>query len=378
MRRMLQGLGGAALLLGSVVMAADPAGAATTVTDLDGGITPADLVETLLGPNVTATNVVYSGANVAAGRFGGAASAVGFEEGIVLSSGSIAELVPGPNEDDATSVGTGSGGDPDLDALVNGGTEDAAVLEFDFSVISGLPTVDLSFQYVFGSEEYNEYVNSPFNDVFGFFVDGQNCATVGDPAVPVSINTINNGNPYGAGVISHPELYRNNDLSDGGGSIDTELDGLTTVLTCATTISTGGLHHVKLAIADRGDTALDSAVFLQANSFTFAQDTALTAEPAVVKVVPGAKVYAPNLTARLTTLGGAPVASKLVSFSVGGSPVCSGTTNADGVATCAGSVDKTVAVLVNLGYDAAFAGDGPYRSSTGHGPIISVAGLGIR
>lgn len=378
MRRMLQGLLGAALILGSVAVTTVAAAASATVADLDSGITPADLVETLLGPNVTATNVVYTGANMASGRFDDGAAVVGFDDGIVLSSGNIADLVPGPNESDGTSMDTGTGNDPDLDALVAGATWNATVLEFDFSIDSDLPTVDLSFQYVFGSEEYNEYVNSSYNDVFGFFVDGENCATVGDPAVPVSINTINNGNPFGAGVISNPDLYRNNDLEDGGGSIDTELDGLTTVLTCSTTIATGGLHHVKLAIADRSDSALDSAVLLQANSFTFVQDTVLKAEPAVLKAVPGAKVYAPNLTARLTATDGTPLADKLVSFSVGGSPVCVATTNANGVAACSGAVNQTLAVLVNLGYDAAFAGDGPYRPSTAHGPIIAVGGLRIR
>lgn len=269
MKRLLQAVAIGALLLGSVVVTADSVGAATTVTDLDGGITPEDLVAELLGPGISASNVTYSGVNGASGLFEGAAAPIGFDRGVVLSSGSIADLVPGPNESDGSSTYTGSGGDDDLNSLINGYTNDKAVLEFDFTISSVQPTVDLTFDYVFGSEEYNEYVNSSYNDVFGFFVDGENCATVGDPSVPVSINTINNGNPYGdADSSSHPELYRNNDLSDGGGTIDTELDGLTTVLTCSATVSTGGVHRMKLAIADASDSSLDSAVFLRAGSFT--------------------------------------------------------------------------------------------------------------
>ena len=75
----------------------------------------------------------------------------------------------------------------------------------------------LTFQYVFASEEYNEYANTRYNDTFAFFVNGTNCATVPGtvPPKPVSINTINGGNPFGTNA-QNPAFYRNNDLSDGG------------------------------------------------------------------------------------------------------------------------------------------------------------------
>ena len=66
----------------------------------------------------------------------------------------------------------GLGGDSDLDNLLGPGfsTEDAAVLEFDFECPVLQDTV-ISFQYVFTSDEYNEFVNDIFNDVFGFFLN---------------------------------------------------------------------------------------------------------------------------------------------------------------------------------------------------------------
>ena len=89
-------------------------------------------------------------------------------------------------------------GDADLDALAGEGaiTEDAAVLGFTFVPADPIVT----FRYVFGSDEYNEFVYQGFNDVFGFFVNGENCATVPDPTdpeatSPVSIDTVNGGNP---------------------------------------------------------------------------------------------------------------------------------------------------------------------------------------
>ena len=91
-------------------------------------------------------------------------------------------------------------------------------------------------------------------------MNGTNCAKVPDTDVPVSIDTINNG--------SHPDLYRNNEISDGSAPIDTEMDGLTVVLTCTATVTPEVPNTAKLAIADVGDFAVDSAVFLEAGSFS--------------------------------------------------------------------------------------------------------------
>ena len=108
---------------------------------------------------------------------------------MVLTSGDINNVV-GPNNDGGADRRRGHAGDPDLDRLTGEPTFDATVLEFDF-----VPNADtLFFSYVFGSEEYNEFVGS-FNDVFGFFVNGQNVALIPGTNTPVSINTINNGNP---------------------------------------------------------------------------------------------------------------------------------------------------------------------------------------
>ena len=131
-----------------------------------------------------------------------------------------------------------------------------------------MPNADkVFFQYVFASDEYNEFVNSPFNDVFAFFINGVNCATVGTPPVPVSINTINNGNPFGTLPNSHPELYINNDIASGA-ALNTEMDGLTLVLTCQASVTPNATNHIKLAIADASDHILDANVFLRAGSFS--------------------------------------------------------------------------------------------------------------
>ncbi|MFQ5512748.1 MAG: IPTL-CTERM sorting domain-containing protein [Candidatus Krumholzibacteriia bacterium] len=235
-----------------------------TTTDLS-VLTPQDLVDALVGVGATTSNVSFTGASIAAGTFTGGTGIIGFESGIMLGSGNIASI-PGPNMSDNTTTSNGVPGDPDLDVLLGPPftTFDATVLEFDFEC-TGVQTIQ--FQYVFTSEEYNEWVFTDFNDVFGFFLNGANIAIVPGDVVPVAIDNVNCGNPLLPPTGGNNcNLYINNDVDDGGGAINTEMDGLTLVFT-ATAHLNPGLNHIKLAIADAGDTGLDSNVFLQGGSF---------------------------------------------------------------------------------------------------------------
>jgi len=250
----------------AAITLASTAHAQLSTEDLTGTLTPTDLANTLVGGGITVSNVTFTGVEIAGGEFAGGTGIIGFESGILLSSGDIVDVI-GPNTSDGQSTNSGQPGDADLDALAGFDTFDAAILEFDFVPDGSV----VSFNYVFSSEEYNEYVNSDFNDVFGFFVNEVNCALVeGDP---VTINTINNGNPFNTDPRSHPELYINNDLDDGGGSINTEMDGLTVVLTCTAAVEANETNHMKLAIADGSDFILDSNVFLEAESFVVIQES---------------------------------------------------------------------------------------------------------
>ncbi|HET6949206.1 MAG TPA: choice-of-anchor L domain-containing protein [Acidimicrobiales bacterium] len=234
------------------------------VTDLDGGATAEGLAQSLAASGVTVSNVTYTGANASAGQFSGGSGIIGFNEGIVLSSGRAADLGTA-NTDNGLSVDTGQPGDADLTALSGFETLNATVLEFDVT-----PNDDtIFFNYVFASEEYNEFVGSEFNDVFGFFVTQQgaaspvNCAVVG-AGDPVSVNTINNGEANDGVGASNPGLFVNNDT----GAIGAEPDGFTTTLQCTATVTPGVPNHLKLAIADASDADLDSWVFIQARSLS--------------------------------------------------------------------------------------------------------------
>lgn len=223
-----------------------------------------DLVNTILGGGISVSNITYTGAAAASGTFSdGIASGIGIDSGILLTSGAATNAV-GPNNSDSATGANGLGGDADLTSLIPGySTYDATVLEFDFTSAGG----DLFFNYVFASEEYNEWVNSSFNDVFGFFLDGTNIALIPGTSTPVSINNVNGG--------SNSAFYNNNDPSDGGPFFDNQYDGLTDVFTASALGLSAGTHHIKLAIADAGDTVLDSGVFIQGGSFSDQPTTAV-------------------------------------------------------------------------------------------------------
>ena len=96
---------------------------------------------------------------------------LGMESGLIIASGG-ASVAIGPNDVPNANIlhSCDSYYDDDLSNIASNTIYDVSVLEFDF-----VPWSDtLSFKFVFGSEEYPEYVGSQYNDVFGFFLSGIN------------------------------------------------------------------------------------------------------------------------------------------------------------------------------------------------------------
>jgi len=185
-----------------VILCAVVAVAVTSSASAAISVTPTNdataLVNNILGTGITASNITSNWGALnqpATGTFtGGTAAGLDFNAGIVLTAGFASNVGPA-NTNDGITGDLGMGSDSDLASLVPGYTVyDAIVLEFDFVLDDD---GDLAFNYQFASDEYNEYANSNFNDVFGFWLDGTNLALVPGTADPVSINTINGGDPLG-------------------------------------------------------------------------------------------------------------------------------------------------------------------------------------
>lgn len=128
--------------------------------------TPANAVQNnLLGTGVIVNNVTYQGVANSLATFSGS-SGLGISNGIYFGTGEFS-TVANPSTYFMSDPNSGPG-DIDLQAIAGGTTQDAAVLEFDFKVQGD----SVKFNFVFASEEYNDFVNTGFNDVFAFFISG--------------------------------------------------------------------------------------------------------------------------------------------------------------------------------------------------------------
>ncbi|NQX97368.1 MAG: hypothetical protein HRT73_05740 [Flavobacteriales bacterium] len=132
----------------------------------------------LVGSGVTISNVQFNGGSAAVsneqvGSFNDVNSDVGLPNGLILGSGDVTMASQANTSGGSSSGGTGKQGvDTDLASITSNQIFDECVIEFDFSPVGDT----ISFQYVFASEEYDEYVCGNVNDAFGFFLTGNNPA----------------------------------------------------------------------------------------------------------------------------------------------------------------------------------------------------------
>ena len=229
----------------------------------------AGVQNTLLGSGVTVSNITYSGSPVAIGTFNAAGTNLGITSGLAMTTGTVVNTGDGPhgpNNQSGAGVDNNFPGFGLLTSLIGGTpTFNASVLQFDFVPYSD----EVEFRYVFGSEEYPEYVGSQFNDVFAFYISGPGIAGLQNIALlpngqAVTINNVNSG--------SNPAFYVNN--GDGSNAPYNssanfiQYDGFTEVLTAQSDVLCGQTYHLIIAIADAGDGILDSGIFLEANSLS--------------------------------------------------------------------------------------------------------------
>lgn len=251
--------------------------------------TNAQMVDLLTGGTLTVSNISYKGSADQSGTFttaGATTTELGFTEGVLLTT-ARASLISGTASGNLNYNAGGNATDQDLGTLIGitdygNETNDANALEFDFVASSD----KVQFRYVFGSDEYKNYVCSAFNDSFGFFLSGPgisggvglsndaiNLATLPGSSIPVSINTVNDGvADFSASNCSalDPSWTSNTiHYRDNSSSATIEFYGTTVILTAEADVVSGQTYHIKLAVCDVGfwNTDFDSGVFLEAGSF---------------------------------------------------------------------------------------------------------------
>jgi len=241
------------------------------------GITPNPgmnaLIQKFVGANVTVLNPVLNCPGQHNGVFDlTGPSNLGLDGGIILSSGTVADLA-GPESQGVGQSTTGPGS-PILTAIAGVPTLTACILEFDFT--SDIDTIsDMHFDFVFGSEEYDFWACSNYADVFAFIVSGpgivgnQNIAVVPNTNIPISINSINGStNPGPMCTNMGPGSPFTQYFVSNNGGTTVALNGFTQVLTATATIQPCDTYHLWMGIANGTDNALQSAVFLKENSFS--------------------------------------------------------------------------------------------------------------
>jgi hypothetical protein len=201
------------------------------VQDLDSGPSANDLVEAILPTGTPYSNVVTSSHNGGLGAFsGGTAASFGLDQGIVLGSGCVNDLVTG---------GCGwstIAGDIDLNNLGGGySTCDASILEFDF-VPQASP---LNLSFIFATNDY-----LPFGDPCAIFLDG------------VNIATMNEGQE-----VSNRTIYNTSCFFVNQGSVEVNVTGISPVFHATAVVSTGESHHLKIAVADDLDCMVNTYIF---------------------------------------------------------------------------------------------------------------------
>lgn len=226
--------------------------------------------------------------SISIGQFFNGESTININDGILLTTGSI-DLVSGPNQSDEGSVSLGVlSEDPDLELIATDDLYDATGIEFDFVPIGSRVT----FRYVFASEEYCEFVNTEFNDVFGFFVSGPgingtfsnnaiNVAKLPETGEDVSINTVNHLENVNSFInnVTNIDAQRCDDIGFNDDFQELiEFDGFTVTLLASFRVIPCETYHMRLIIGDVGDDRLDSAVFLETNSFDLGEGIDIRAE----------------------------------------------------------------------------------------------------
>ncbi|MGJ8665731.1 MAG: choice-of-anchor L domain-containing protein, partial [Patiriisocius sp.] len=260
---------------------------------VDETLTTQELVEDILinSPCADVSNFIQStgsdfGDVNGIAAFNGNGSTFPFTNGVVLSTGA-ASSAPGPNTDLNSEGNSGIWpGDGDLETNTTAtNTNNASFIQFDF-----VPQIDqISFNFIFVSEEYNENFECTFSDAFAFILTDQitgavqNLAVLPGTAIPIEVTNVHpEVSPTGTTICNaineqYFEQYNFVTSNPNVPNVDENLapidfNGQTISLVAQGNVVVGNTYTIKLVIADEQDDQYDAAVFLEGGSFNIGID----------------------------------------------------------------------------------------------------------
>jgi gliding motility-associated-like protein len=324
------------------------------------GAPAATILNGFIGSGLTISNPVLNCPANAYGTFSGGAP-IGVTTGVVMTTGNASQ-VANPESYFMSVNNNTSCNDPQLGSLEATADYDCCILEFDV-----VPQCNqLSIRFVFGSEEYPAFVNSSYNDAFGFFITGPNPAGGNYNNKNIAIVTgtticsIDNVNS-----TTNNSFYVNN---TGGTTLP--FGGYTTAITSSLAVTPCQSYHFKIAIADASDHIYDSGVFIDFLQCTTIMTASLTATPD--------NCSAGNGTATVTVQNGLGPLNYTWSPAPGGGQ---GTTTATGLTagvnyTC--TVDDNYSCILPATASIVIPGTvGPVTTASSNGPLCAGTSLNL-
>ena len=238
---------------------------------VDNSLSAEELVQNALAEDcIEITNISspVNGSSVGLGSFGffqRGTSNFPFANGMILTTGNALSAGNTENTEVLNEGENAWGTDNDLESTLGiNETLNATTIEFDFTSTSNL----LQFNYILASEEYFANFPCQYSDGFAFLIREAgtsnpytNIAIIPGTNTPVNTTTIR---PDIEGFCG----AQNSQYFEGYNVGDTNYNGRTTVLTATANILPNVPYNIKLVIADQTDENYDSAVFIEANSFT--------------------------------------------------------------------------------------------------------------
>jgi len=237
--------------------------------------TPEQLITDVLvdADCATVNNIQYEshslGDDIGFSYFTDGGSNFPFADGIILSSGAANDAA-GPFTGNGPSTSGDGIGDTDLENVTGvTGTHDRTYIEFDFVPLAP----QISFNYIMASSEYNGSFECTFADSFAFILTNvtqgtlpENIAKLPDPTNGNDTVVVTNIRPeINAGCLAQNEHYFAGYTPASG---ENAYGGMTVPLTAFAEVIPGDIYHIKLVMADQGDSSLDTAIFLEGGSFS--------------------------------------------------------------------------------------------------------------
>jgi outer membrane protein OmpA-like peptidoglycan-associated protein len=206
-------------------------------------------------------NFTFKGDTQSVGVFTEPSGILGMKEGIVMSTG-LAVQAAGPNGRPNAGANLEGFFFTDEHLITKGNMCDGVVISFEF-----VPQYDsVVFDFVFGSDEYPEFVGKDFNDLFGFYIYPK----VNPPANIRNLGCLPNKTGITVNNVNHKrntEWYVANDKHTDKAYEIIEWDGYTKMISTGMRVVPFKTYILKMIVADLTDCEYDSGVLLRQRSF---------------------------------------------------------------------------------------------------------------